>query len=318
MKLVNGKTLGRKTVKVASALMSVALAMTVCAGLVFAASSPARKTSHRRTRTAPASTASSGSSDDAGTLVRNTVQHELKAADEDHTRWRYKLRKTTATGTQTREIVDTDQGGVARTIAINDKPLTPEQRAADDKRLQDFLASPAAQEKKRREARQDEAQVKKMFQSFPDAFIYSYAGPSAQGQQIVNLKFEPNPNYKPTSRETTVFAAMAGNMTIDKQHQRIVKMDAHLMREVKFGYGVLARLEQGGKFSMVKTKVANDYWTLTALKLNFKGKALFFKSLTLDEEQEFSDFHRVSPGISLKQGVEMLSTPASDYPVSKN
>lgn len=134
----------------------------------------------------------------------------------------------------------------------------------------------------------------------------------------MNLKFEPNPNYKPTSRETTVFAAMAGNMTIDKQHQRILKMDAHLMREVKFGYGVLARLEQGGKFSMEKSKVANDYWTLTTLKLNFKGKALFFKSLTLQEEQEFSDFHRVPSGISLQQGVEMLSKPASDSKVAQN
>ena len=259
-----------------------------------------------------------GASQDAATLVRTTIQHELKAADEDHTRWRYKLRKKTATGSYTREVIDTDEGSVARTVALNDQPLTPEKRAADDLRLQKFLATPADQEKKRREAKQDEAQVKKMFQSFPDAFVYSYADPASKAGESVTLKFDPNPDYTPASRENQVFAAMTGAMTIDTIHQRILKMDAHLMRDVKFGYGILGHLDQGGKFSMEKSKVADDYWMLTSLKLNFRGKALMFKSLTLNEEQTFSDFHRVPSGITLKQGVEMLSKTASDSTVTQN
>ena len=291
-----------------------ALTLFISFSLAFAAPAAPSSRSHRRAKAArPA-----GVNEDAATLVRNTIQHELKSAEEDHTRWRYKLRKKTATGSQTREVIDTDQGSVARTIAINDQPLTPEQRAADDQRLQKFLDTPADQEKKRRQARQDEAQVRKMFQSFPDAFVYSYADPAAKGGPIVTLKFEPNPNYTPTSRENQVFAAMTGAMTVDTVHQRILKMDARLMRDVKFGYGVLGHLEQGGKFSMEKSKVAGDYWTLTSLKLNFRGKALMFKSITLNEDQEFSDFHHVPRGISLKQGVEMLGKPASDSAVARN
>ena len=288
-------------------------AVVLCLSACLAAPCPASASgSRKRANTAP------GDAQDAAALVRTTIQHEIKAAEEDHTRWRYKLRKQTATGSYTREVIDTDEGSVARTIAINDKPLTPEQRIADDQRLEKFLASPADQQKKRREAKQDEAQVKKMFQSFPEAFVYSYAEPPAKGAESVKLKFDPNPAYTPTSHETQVFAALTGAMTIDPVHQRIVKMDGHLMRDVKFGYGILAHLDQGGKFFMEKTRVAGDYWTLTSLKLSFRGKALMFKSLTLNEEQSFSDFHHVPHGISLKQGVEMLSKPASDSTVARN
>ena len=65
----------------------------------------------------------------ADALVRRTVNKEVADMQNPADFWRYHLRKESASGSQTRDMVETKQGIVARTIAVNDQPLTPEQRS---------------------------------------------------------------------------------------------------------------------------------------------------------------------------------------------
>src|SRR4051812_13696540 len=64
----------------------------------------------------------------AEALVRRTVNKEVADMQNPTDFWRYHLRKVTASGSQTRDMIETKEGIVARTIAVNDQPLTPEQR----------------------------------------------------------------------------------------------------------------------------------------------------------------------------------------------
>src|SRR5882724_6351020 len=67
----------------------------------------------------------------ANELVRRTVNKEVADMQNPTDFWRYHLRKESAAGSQIRDMVETKQGIVARTIAVNDQPLTPEQRTGD-------------------------------------------------------------------------------------------------------------------------------------------------------------------------------------------
>ena len=60
-------------------------------------------------------------------LVRRTVQREI-APGNGNARAMFVDRKETPHGSQTKLIVETREGMAGMLVAINDKPLTPEQR----------------------------------------------------------------------------------------------------------------------------------------------------------------------------------------------
>src|SRR5271168_2851287 len=67
-------------------------------------------------------------------LVRRTVQNEV-AASNDNTKVMFMDRKQTPRGSQTKLMVETRDGMAGLVVAINDKPLNPEQRQAEEARL---------------------------------------------------------------------------------------------------------------------------------------------------------------------------------------
>ena len=83
---------------------------------------------------------------------------------------RYKLRKQDAKGITTKEIVETKDGDVARLIAKDDKPLTPEEDQAELDRLNNLLAHPEIQEHRHKREQEDSGREDEMSGSFPTLF----------------------------------------------------------------------------------------------------------------------------------------------------
>ena len=236
-------------------------------------------------------------------LVRRMVARELKASDEDHSKWRYISSKRTDGVTKVYEKVQTAGGTVKRTLSINGKSLSPSEQAKEQQQLEEFLKDPSAQEKKRKDERADAEKAKKMFQMFPDAFIYTRAE-SQDGLEV--LHFVPNPQWNPPTREAMVFHAMSGTMWIDPQQLRFVKMQASLTDDVKFGWGLLGHLDRGGTMLVKQTEVGPGHWEVTELDLNLQGKAVLFKSIAVQEQEHDYAFQRLEDNIDLAQGVKLL------------
>lgn len=240
-------------------------------------------------------------------LVHDTIENELKHADEP-TKYMYKDRRQTPRLTTTKEMVETTDGTVARLIAWNDQPPTPEQRAQDDAKLQSLLNDPSAMKKKRKEQDDDSDRVKKMFREIPKAFAFEFAGtqPGANGSELIRLNFKPKPGYDPPSREMTVYTAMEGSIWIDANEERMAKMEASLFRDVNFGWGILGHLDKGGHFNVEQTNLGNGRWEASTMNIQFTGKALLFKSINLKQVETLSDFRRIPDSTTLAQGIELL------------
>jgi hypothetical protein len=245
-------------------------------------------------------------------LVRRVIQNELKASQQDNTHYMYKDRRQTPDGSKTKMMVETKQGTVAYLVAVNDKTLTPEQRAQEEQRLQTFLSSPEEQQKKKKDQQQDNDRIVSMFRQLPNAFTYQYDGviPGSNGHEWVRLKFEPDPNFDPPSRETSVFKAMSGTMVVDPVSERLAKIEATLFKEMSFGWGILGHLDKGGHFIVDQSNIGDDRWEPTYMNIQFTGKALLFKTINLHQIDKTSDFVRVSDDLTLAQGVDMLKKQA--------
>jgi hypothetical protein len=240
-------------------------------------------------------------------LVRQAVDNEVKAGHDDVSLMFRVRRQTPKAGVQTREYVETAEGTAGMLVAVNDHPISPEQRQQEFARLQQLLQSPGELRKKQKQQKEDSERVNRMVKTLPDAFRYQYEGTEqVNGLELVRLRFQPNPDFDPPSREQQVFTGMDGFLLIEPHQARIARIDGTLFKDVGFGWGILGHLDRGGRFVVVQGPVANGYWTTTHMQLSFTGKALFFKSINIQETEDSSDFRRVPGHMTFAQGVEML------------
>jgi hypothetical protein len=226
-------------------------------------------------------------------LVRSVIEHELNPhRSESLYSWRQRDERPNRSSTKL--MIETPQGVLSRTIAINDRPLTPEQRKKDDDRINRLL-DPQKMRDKVREQKEDEERTTKMVRAIPDAFLFQYAGNEVtqNGHTLVKVSFKPNPNFDPPSRETLVFEGMSGWMILDVTAQRIARIDGTLFRDVNIGWGIIGHLDRGGRFYVEQADVHNGHWDQVKMILDFTGKALIFKNIRIKETDTAWDFKPV-------------------------
>ncbi len=262
---------------------------------------------------------------DANQYLREVVRHELAADETDHTHWRYRIHREDDRGSQDRDVIDTKDGQLARTLLINGKPLTPDQRAADEARMKKLVEDPAERAKREKRAKDDSDKLTMMFKAIPDAFIFKYDG-EENGQ--VRLSFFPNPHYDAPNRELQVFRALSGKMWVDRSAGRLTRMDGSLFEDVLFGWGLLGRLNKGGTFSVLQRHVGDNHWEIVGLDVRMSGHAVIFKNINVKQTQRLTEFRRVRDDLTIAQAYELLvkgdnavsaeSQPAVVKPVKKN
>jgi hypothetical protein len=240
---------------------------------------------------------------DANQYLREIVKHELAADENDHSHWRYRIHREDEKGSQDRDVIETRDGQLARTLLINGKPLTPDQRAADEARMKKLVADPSERAKREKRAKDDSDKLTMMFKAIPDAFIFKYDG-EENGQ--VRLAFFPNPHYDAPNRELQVFRALSGKMWIDRAGGRLTRMEGALFEDVFFGWGLLGRLNKGGTFTVVQNRVGENHWEIVSLDVRMTGHAVIFKSINVRQMQRLTDFRRVSDDLSIAQAYDLL------------
>jgi hypothetical protein len=98
-----------------------------------------------------------------------------------------------------------------------------------------------------------------------------------------------------------------GEMTDNSKQERLAAINGYLMEDVKFGGGLLGHLDKGGKFEVSPTEVAPGQWEMTVLDVDLKGTVLLFKTISVQETENHSDFHRVPDDLTLAQAADILN-----------
>jgi hypothetical protein len=236
-------------------------------------------------------------------LARKIVTNESRVQNEEQSHWMYRLEKAESGTKQIQKILETKNGSLSQLLSIDGHPLDTKQRRKENQRIQRLVSHPDEQRKLRQASNKKAEQGARLFRILPDVFVFSYA--SRQGN-LVTLNFRPNPTFQPPSLEARVFHGMEGEMTVDTRQERLVALNAHLMEDVKFGFGVLGHLDKGSTFEIGQTEVIPGQWEMTELQVNMKGKALLFKTIGVQVTESHSDFHRVPDDLTLEEAADIL------------
>jgi len=243
-------------------------------------------------------------------LVRTAVDTELAADRDDHSRWRYRSNVRRPEGDFIYEVVETDHGSVKKKIMQNGQPLSPADLEKENQRIKSFVDDPSQQAKQRKDSQQDDKRAENMLRMLPDAFLWTI---KSDKPDATTFSFIPNPNFNPPTMESRVFAAMAGEIVVTKPENRIQHISGKLIRDVKFGYGLLGRMEQGGTFSVNRSRLAPKIWQITESHIHINGHVLIFKTISEQEDEIKSDIRPTPPATTLEQAANLLRNESASF-----
>ncbi|MGC2549886.1 MAG: hypothetical protein WA437_06455, partial [Candidatus Sulfotelmatobacter sp.] len=188
-----------------------------------------------------------------------------------------------------------------RLVAINGKPLTPEQAAAEKQKLEDTTSerkNESPEEKSERIAKyeKDRRRNHLLMEQMVKAFSFKVVGDTKlDGHEVYVLKATPRRDYRPPNMETEALTGMEGKLWIDRASFQWVKVEAQVMHPVSIA-GFLAQVEPGTHFELEKQPVAPGIWLPRHFAMKAHAKILFMIPHRDQEDDTYFDCHKAGPG----------------------
>lgn len=241
-------------------------------------------------------------------MVSNAVQIQLKATENDHSVFVYHDHDVQPGKNKYTVVVQTvSDGTINRVTRLNGAAIPiSRQKAA----VEHFVHSTQLQEKQRKNDEHDAKQVEQLLRMIPKAFLWSV---QSETPQNITLSYKPNPNFHPPNMEDRVFAAMAGEMVLDRKQHRIVVFKGKLIHNVDFFFGILGHMNKGGTFSVRRAEVDHDVWETVSTRTHINGHILLFKTISQNEDDYDTDFKPAPQNLDLEQAAQ-LAMQQPDWP----
>ncbi len=235
-----------------------------------------------------------------GEIVEQAVKTELAADAADHSLWLYYDTDRKSGIEVVQWAAQTREGELDRVLQQGGLRLPPSQQRS---RMDRFIRDSGAQIKQRRNGLEDDKRARQMLTMLPNAFIWTK---TKQDGTSTQLHFRPNPGFRPPTWEARVFAAMEGDMVVDNAEHRIASLKGKLVNNVKFGWGVLGELKQGGGFDVERRQLGGGIWQITETHVHIQGHAMVFHSISEEEDEVKSKFEELPSDISLEGAEQKL------------
>lgn len=245
-------------------------------------------------------------------LVDEAVKYQLQ--DMHHSgALRYKVRRIDSKEDTLRDLIETSDGNVARTLQRNGDPLTAEDDLLEQRRLRGLTTEELARRRKREEA--SEHYGVEMVTAMPRAMVYAFTPnqpqlPQPTAPQIV-LDYEPDLAFKPSTTAQTLLTGLAGRIWLDKGTHHLLRMEVHITKNLNLAFGLLARVYPGGTMVYEQVPLGNGFDAYRHIDINVTLRELMVKTTPYHSTLDVTDFHLLPTVPSLHDAVEaLLAGPA--------
>jgi hypothetical protein len=202
-------------------------------------------------------------------------------------------------GTKTYEVMMILGSDYQRLVAVNGKPLTPEEEAREQQKLEQVIAQRQSESEEQRAQRiakyeKDRKRDHLLMEQLTVAFDFTLLGEQKLGPyEVYVLQATPRPGYQPPNTETKVLTGMQGKLWIEKQTYQWVKVEAEVVHPVSIA-GFLAQVQPGTRFELEKMPVNDGIWLPKHFSMKARAKILFFFSHETQDDESYFDYHKAS------------------------
>ncbi len=239
------------------------------------------------------------------------TKNELSVLAHEGSYLRYRTHIINQKGDRVRDVVESKDGSIARTLMEGGKPLSPEASDAERKRLEDLASSPDAFAKHIKEDVSGRKLAADLIRLMPVAMIYTLApgqgeARSLSGNRLIVLDFEPNPKWNPPTTPSQALTGFRGRIWIDEATGFVTHVDGEIFRSVNIGWGMVAHVYPGGKLSFEQVDVGNNRWIYSHFIDQARVRALMLKTLDISTEITASDFQPLPAPLTFQQAIALL------------
>jgi hypothetical protein len=128
-----------------------------------------------------------------------------------------------------------------------------------------------------------------------DAYNLNWLGQeNLNGHDCDVVQLDPNPSFHPRTTLQEALTHATAKIWVDHNALQILRAEAHIVRDVSFGAGILGKLYRGGVFFLEQAEVAPGVWLPTRYQYDYTARKFLF---TFEEHQfiEASHYRRLGP-----------------------
>lgn len=194
-----------------------------------------------------------------------------------------------------RRLIEKDGKAVSAAERSKQDRKYRKRRADSEKRHR--KSDPDAEEKARAEEREA---IEEAFR----AFDFAMEGrETVNGRPAIRFSFEPKPGVSAKSREVKILRNFAGRVWFDEESHELVRLEVTAIRDVRIGWGMVAKLRQGASASLERRLFNNEVWLPSMSRFSGNLRLLLVKGMRMEATDEFFDYRafRVETAVSFGQ-----------------
>jgi len=233
-------------------------------------------------------------------LIGDACYNELQQR-ERKTLWSYTAERRVNNHIFRERVIETVDGPVRHLLAVDSHPPTQAEIKEEDDRHQELLKNPSGRRAIRKQRDDDDKTMEELLRIIPDVFVFEDQGKEGESERIA---FHPNPGFKPKTYEQRVLHALDGIVFIDLHEKRIARLSGSLETRVKFGYGLIGHVEQGGTIEITRVNLSPGVWKTSAEKIDIDGRIVMFKTINKHQDESRTGFEPVAPDTTFAQALD--------------
>jgi hypothetical protein len=190
---------------------------------------------------------------------------------------------------ETREMTFYRGHRIWRVIAKNGKPLSGDDQAKEDRRVEKMIRDVEAGRKvdlpynQRRTKLSDLLRVSRFGAARRERF---------RNRDVIVADFEPNPDFKPANSGEAFAHNLAGSIWVDEKDLQIARVEFQLVNAFKVAGGAFFAMRPGSRFVAEQDRFFDEVWLPTYSEVTISARAMLFASFGVNQKITYADYRR--------------------------
>jgi hypothetical protein len=245
----------------------------------------------------------------AESIEKDYVYHSVETKREIDSHG--EVKKTTVTESDHYWV---DGAPVRRVVKKNGKPLSPEEIAKEDQRINE-IATKARERREKADSEGKETDPHGEDEITVSRFLALGAFTNARRVQLnsrntIAIDFAGDPKAKTKNRAEDAIRDMVGTIWIDEQDHRLVRVEGHFVNAFKIAGGLVANIQKDTHFSMQQAKINDEVWLPSSIDARGAARFLLFFNFNGSVHAVQSDYRKFRATATILPGVTRVDPPA--------
>ena len=182
-------------------------------------------------------------------------------------------------------------------VAENGRPLSPQEAAKEQRKLDKTYAeradeSPRDREKRLAKQRKEDEEMRKFRAEIVKAFDFTLAGEeTVEGRRCWVIDGVPRPGFEPSVPRAKFLQKIRGRAWIDQSDYNWVRAEAETIDNASFG-GFILKLKQGAVLELAQRYVNGEVWLPADFRVRFAATIALLTGLRREINVRWSGFKR--------------------------